>query len=77
MPIVSGIPFSLLRPEARRRVVESIWSALAPGGRFVAYQVCGRIEALARPLFGPAQIAVEFRNFPPLRIYAWRKDGEG
>jgi len=75
--VVSGIPFSLLRPEARRRVVESVWSLLAPGGRFVAYQICGRIETLARPLFGPAQVAVEFRNFPPLRIYAWRKDGNG
>ena len=75
--IVSGIPLSLLRPEARRGVVESIWSALAPGGRFVAYQVCSRIEALARPLFGPAQVAVELRNFPPLRIYAWRKDRDG
>ncbi len=75
--IVSGIPFSLLRPEARRRVVESIWSVLAPDGRFVAYQICGRIETFARPLFGPARVAVEFRNLPPLRIYAWRKDGSG
>ncbi len=73
--IVSGIPFSLLRPDARRRVVEAVWSALAPGGRFVAYQVCARIDTFARPLFGPAQVAVEFRNFPPLRIYVWRKDG--
>jgi phospholipid N-methyltransferase len=71
--IVSGIPFSLLGREARRGVVESIWSALTPGGRFVAYQICGRIQTLARPLFGPAQVAVELRNFPPLRIYAWRK----
>lgn len=75
--VVSGIPFSLLQPEARRRVVESIWSVLAPDGRFVAYQICGRIETFARPLFGPAQVAVEFRNLPPLRIYAWRKDGNG
>ena len=75
--VVSGIPFSLLRRESRRRVVESVWSVLAPGGRFVAYQVCGRIEALARPLFGPAQVTVELRNFPPLRIFAWRKSGDG
>ena len=72
--IVSGIPFSLLRPEARCRIVESVWSALTPGGRFVAYQVCGRIRAVAGPLFGPARVAVEFRNFPPLRIFAWCKD---
>jgi phospholipid N-methyltransferase len=72
--IVSGIPFSLLRPDGRRQVVEAIWSALAPGGRFVAYQLCGRIRTLARPLFGPAQVALELRNFPPLRIYAWKKN---
>lgn len=71
--IVSGIPFSLLRPDGRRQVIEAVWSALAPGGRFVAYQVCNRIQQLAEPLFGPAQVAVELRNFPPLRIYAWRK----
>jgi phospholipid N-methyltransferase len=75
--IVSGIPFSLLRPDGRRRVVEGIWSALTPGGRFVAYQICGRIRQLAQPLFGPAQTAVELRNFPPLRIYAWRKADDG
>lgn len=71
--IISGVPFSLLRPDARRRVVHAIWSALAPDGRFVAYQVRGRIRMLAKPLFGPAQVALELRNIPPLRIYAWRK----
>jgi phosphatidylethanolamine/phosphatidyl-N-methylethanolamine N-methyltransferase len=75
--IVSGIPFSLLRLDGRRRMVEEIWSALTPGGRFVAYQICGRIQQLAQPLFGPAQVAVELRNFPPLRIYAWHKAVDG
>jgi phosphatidylethanolamine/phosphatidyl-N-methylethanolamine N-methyltransferase len=75
--VVSGIPFSLLQPEWRRRVVEGIWSALTPGGRFVAYQICGHIRQIAQPLFGPAQIALELRNFPPLRVYAWRKAEHG
>jgi len=73
--IVSGIPFSLLPPAGRQQVVEAVWSALVPGGRFVAYQLCGRVRTLARPLFGPAQVALELRNFPPLRIYAWEKNG--
>lgn len=72
--IVSGIPFSLLRPDSRRRVIDAVWSALTPGGRFVAYQICGHIHQLAQPLFGPAQVAVELRNLPPMRIYAWRKE---
>jgi len=71
--IVSGIPFSLLSAESRRRVIAAVWSALTPGGRFVAYQVCGHIQQLAEPLFGLAQVAVELRNLPPLRVYAWRK----
>lgn len=71
--IVSGIPFSLLRPDGRRQLIDAVWSALTPGGRFVAYQVCGSIQQLAEPLFGPAQVAVELRNLPPLRVYAWRK----
>ena len=71
--IVSGIPFSLLRPEGRRQVVQAVWSALAPNGRFVAYQVRDQIRKLAKPLFGPARVALELRNFPPLRIYAWQK----
>lgn len=75
--IVSGIPFSFLGSDARRRVVESVWSALTPGGRFVAYQVCGQIQTIAEPLFGQARVAVEFLNFPPLRVYAWCKDRDG
>jgi phospholipid N-methyltransferase len=73
--IVSGIPFSRLDRAVGRRILESIRAALAPGGRFVAYQVRDRVQKLAEPLFGASRVEVELRNLPPLRVYAWRKPG--
>ena len=51
-----------------------IHDALGPSGRFVAYQVRGKVHDVARPFFGRAQVDVELRNIPPMRIYRWRKD---
>jgi hypothetical protein len=39
----------------------------------VAYQVRGKVHDVARPFFGRAQVDVELRNIPPMRIYRWRK----
>jgi phospholipid N-methyltransferase len=71
--VVSGIPFSAMPRDLSRRIVNSIHSALAPGGRFVAYQMRDRIQTVARPLFGRPQVDVELRNIPPLRVYTWHK----
>lgn len=71
--VVSGIPFSTMSRPAGSRILEAISSVLVPGGRFVAYQVSKQVEDLARPLFGPARVAVEVLNIPPLRLYRWEK----
>jgi phospholipid N-methyltransferase len=71
--VLSGIPFSTMKPELGREIVRAVWSALAPGGRFVAYQVRDRVEKLGREVFGPAQVALELRNVPPMRIFTWEK----
>lgn len=71
--VVSGIPFSLFSPALGRRILETIHGALAPGGRFVAYQVRDRVEVLGREVFGPPQVEPEFRNIPPNRVYSWQK----
>ena len=56
-----------------RRITKTIYEALDPGGCFVAYQVRGKVHDVAKPFFGRAQIDVELRNIPPMRIYRWRK----
>lgn len=73
--VVSGIPFSTMEPALGRRIVKAVHAALPVGGRFVVYQVRGRIHSLGRPVFGPAQVELELRNIPPMRTYTWRKTG--
>ena len=72
--VIAGIPFSTMNRASAFRVVESISSALAPGGRFVVYQVLRRVEALCRPYFGRARVEVELLNIPPLWVYRWEKN---
>lgn len=72
--VVSGIPFSTMGNGAGTRTLQAVASALAPGGRFVAYQVSKQVDELASPLLGCARVEVELFNIPPMRIYRWEKD---
>jgi phosphatidylethanolamine/phosphatidyl-N-methylethanolamine N-methyltransferase len=73
--VISGIPFSTMSPEVGRQVIEAVHAALAPGGKFVAYQVRDRVHQLATPVFGPAHVELELLNVPPMRVYCWEKAG--
>ncbi len=72
--ILSGIPFSTLKRDHGEKILRSVFDALAPQGRFVAYQLRDRVESLSRPIFGPAQVSVELLNIPPMRVYRWQKN---
>lgn len=72
--LISGIPFSTMKHGSGSQILESISSVLAPGGRFVAYQVSKRVARLCQPILGPGQIEVELFNIPPLRVYRWEKN---
>jgi len=71
--VISGIPFSTMPSAMGRRILRTVWSALATGGRFVAYQFRGQVAKLGQELLGTPTIDVEFLNIPPMRIYNWRK----
>jgi phospholipid N-methyltransferase len=71
--VVSGIPFSTMPAEIGRRIVREIWDCLAPGGRFVTYQLMSRVALLEPLLLGDPHVQVELLNVPPLRVYSWRK----
>jgi len=71
--IVSGIPFSTMPSECARRIAQQVWTALAPGGRFVAYQLRGHVARFASEWMGRPRMQVEVRNVPPMRIYCWSK----
>jgi phospholipid N-methyltransferase len=71
--VISGIPFSIINPNAGSQIIREVSAALAPGGRFVAYQFRDRVESLSRPFLGPAQVELELLNIPPVRIYRWER----
>lgn len=71
--VVSGIPFSYLPEDRVRKIAPAIRDCLAPGGRFVAYQVTNRVVDYMQPLMGPPAVEIEVRNVPPLRVYTWQK----
>lgn len=71
--VVSGIPFSTMPDAIGRRILREIWDALAPGGRFVAYQFRDRVADLGAEIAGAPEVEVELLNVPPMRVYSWRK----
>jgi phospholipid N-methyltransferase len=71
--VVSGIPFSTIDRVSATRIIEAIWKALGPGGRFVAYQVRPHVDRISRRLLGQPHVEVALLNLPPLHVYRWQK----
>lgn len=71
--VVSGIPFSSIPQFVGKRIAQSVYDALRPGGTFIAYQLHNDIEQYTRPLFGPPKTDRVLWNLPPLTVYAWTK----
>jgi phospholipid N-methyltransferase len=69
--VLSGIPFSTMPRAVGLQILHAAQAALAPGGRFVAYQVRDRVETLGRQVFGRPRIQTELLNVPPMRVYRW------
>jgi phosphatidylethanolamine/phosphatidyl-N-methylethanolamine N-methyltransferase len=75
--VLSGIPFSTTPPAVGRRILLGAWRALAPGGRLVAYQFRSAVGNLGRDVLGAPEVAMEFLNVPPMRVFSWRKPADG
>ena len=71
--VVSGIPFSTMPPELCREIAANLHAALAPGGRFVAYQFSDRVAHYMAPHMGRPIVEHELINIPPMRVFSWRK----
>ena len=73
--VLSGIPFSTMNHAMGIEILRAVHDSLAPGGRFVAYQVRDRVETLGKKVFGSPRIQTELLNVPPMRIFSWEKPG--
>lgn len=71
--IVSGIPFSLLKPEQRNEMIRNCKDALQPGGALVLYQVSRLMLPTVRKHFADVEVILEPRNFPPYFIIVAKK----
>lgn len=71
--IVSGIPFSTMPQAVGERIAASVAEVLAPGGRFVAYQVRPRVAEFTSPHLGAPKFEWEAWNIPPMRVFTWIK----
>lgn len=73
--VLSGIPFSTMSHALGVEILRAVHDSLAPGGRFVAYQVRDRVETLGKKVFGSPRIQTELLNVPPMRVFSWEKPG--
>ncbi len=74
--VVSGIPFSIIKPDFGRLIIRSISANLTEGGRFVAYQFRDRVNALGQEVMGPSRVHLELLNIPPVRVYSWANEAQ-
>lgn len=71
--VVSGIPFSTMPVAVGERIAEAVAGSLAPGGRFVAYQVRAHVAHRATPALGVPARQWEWRNIPPVQVFTWTR----
>jgi phosphatidylethanolamine/phosphatidyl-N-methylethanolamine N-methyltransferase len=80
--VISGLPWSLFRPERQRRILDEVSQVLAPGGAFTtfAYRHTGAMSSargfhrMLNSMFDEVIVShTVWWNMPPARIYACRR----
>ncbi len=66
--VISGIPFTLINPKDRVRLIANTHSALEDGGIFLVYQYSPLIFPILKEYFKFIDISFEPRNFLPYFI---------
>jgi len=74
--IISGVPFSVMSPSKRDKIVRNAWRALRPGGRLLVYQFSGAVLPSLRHAFGEIHQEFEPLNILPARIFRCTRNGK-
>jgi phospholipid N-methyltransferase len=72
--ILSGIPFSILKIDKKRSLLQKTHDALAPNGSFIIYQVTNELKQHAT-LFAHTNSEYFLQNIPPMFITVFQKNG--
>jgi phospholipid N-methyltransferase len=70
--ILSGIPFSILKIDKKRALLQKTHDALSDGGAFIIYQVTNELKQHAT-LFKQADSEYCLQNIPPMFVTVFRK----
>src|SRR5436853_5591657 len=70
--ILSGIPFSILKIDKKRALLQKTYDALAPGGSFIIYQVTNELKQHAT-LFEYSESENFLQNITPMVITVFQK----
>jgi len=73
--VLSGIPFSFLKADRKKRVLEATKTILKDGGKFLAYQTSNHLKKPVMDVFGNVNTEMEMLNIPPYVIYEVEKNG--
>jgi phospholipid N-methyltransferase len=75
--LVCALPFTSLEPGLRRRILDSMPKALAPGGVALVIQYSPLIQSELRRLFGSVRRRISPFNVPPAFLFACSREEEG
>lgn len=67
--VLSGIPFSFLKKERKREVLQATKNILKSGGMFLAYQTSGHLKKPVMEVFGNYETDFVPLNIPPYFVY--------
>lgn len=71
--VLSGIPFSFLKKDRKREVLQATKTILKDGGLFLAYQTSGHLKKPVMEVFGNYDTDFVPLNIPPYFIYKVKK----
>lgn len=75
--VLSGIPFSFLKKDRKREVLQATKNILKDGGMFLAYQTSGHLKKPVMEVFGNYDTDFVPLNIPPYFVYKVIKNGRG
>lgn len=67
--VISGIPFSFLTKEMRRRILRDSAGLLVENGFFLGYQTSTHLMSFLDEQFSVVDTEMEYRNIPPMCVY--------
>lgn len=67
--VISGIPYSTLRPEVRKKILCESSAVLSEDGIFLVYQFTSAVRPQLREVFPQVREGLELRNILPARIF--------